>query len=245
MPISASFGTIEYREDSEIVVPITFEADIFYVNKTAFKMERITGEEVWEVIEDYALLNSNDARTFYLHFQMQLNKKGSFKISAIGDVYKTYSSREVVQITPINVAYNTAVPQVVKAVVDPLIPGERLTLRYAFNVPVTGWHLNNTVPEIFYEAGFHPGQPTPFKWVGTGVPDLDAEVPDPIPSEWQKLASPPGGTTPGMNGFNKDGTQWHGESAQFFLIVYDKIPLEIHQEFVLVGPSDVLRGPTA
>ena len=113
--VMASWGELEYREGGEIVLPVVFAEDIAYLHKTDFTLSRVAGDEVWEVIEDYWLVERvGVARTFYLHFKIAPNKRGQFSVDLTGYVWKTATVvRDDVRIDPITVAYATIEPEIV------------------------------------------------------------------------------------------------------------------------------------
>jgi hypothetical protein len=242
--VSASLGTVEYRDGGEIAVPVIFGENVIVPSKSVFTVRHVSGDAL-EGIE-YYILGENTA--WELIFQIPQDRSGSFRISAVGDVLKVSSKVwDNIIATPKTVVYDTSAPRVINFVSDPVVPGERLTFRIAFNTLTTGWHQNNTVPQIWKETAGHPGTPSSYKWVGTSPPNLDQDVPDDLTTtDWQLLAAPPAGNpTPGMNGFNDDGTEWHGESGQYFMIVYPLIPAGFDEEVILFGPSETLRGPVS
>ena len=93
-----------------------------------------------------------------------------------------------------------------------------------------------------------------YPWVGTSPPDFDEDVPDDLATtDWQLLAAPPPGDPLDMTNsltdeqraqFSADGTEWHGESGQYFMIVYPAIPVDFDEDVSLFGPF-VLRGPVS
>ena len=237
--LTVTFGTVEYRDGGVIAVPVTFGENVSAPSKTVFA---VSGDTLAGIT--YVLLGSGSA--YELVFTVPLDRSGSFQISANGDVLLGTGVWEAVTATPLDVDFDTRAPRIVNFVSDPVVPEERLTFRIALNTVVTGWHQNNTVPQIWKETAGHPGTPLPYKWVGTSPPDFDVDVHEDLTTtDWQLLASPPAGApTPSMNGFNDDGTEWHGESGQYFMIVYPSIPADFNEDVSLFGPSEVLRGPT-
>ena len=140
--VVANWGTIEYRDGGEIVLPVIFGEDITYLHKTDFTLARVAGDEVWEVIDDYWLVQradsqgNVDARTFYLHFLMVPGNSGRFRVSITGYVFKTATTiRDDVRIDPIEVPYNTSVPEVSDRRL--VRTGERIDLILLYDAPCT------------------------------------------------------------------------------------------------------------
>lgn len=247
--VSASFGTVDYRDGGVIAVPVNFGENVIASSKSVFRVEHVSGDTLEGM--QYRLVGRNT--DFELVFEMPLDRKGVFKIAAEGDVFKVSSSvwdNLVMTPSTLTVAYSTVAPEIV----DWDIPAgydydlnSPVDIRIAYNVPVTGWHANNTITEdgIFILEGANLGTPLPYKWVGTSAPNFNTAVPaDLSGTDWQLLATPPGGTpTPGMNGFNDDSTQWHGELGQYFLIRFP-MPAETGI-FNLTPRGGVVRGPVS
>ena len=218
MPVNANFGTVAYRDNGIVVLPVTFGENVIAPSKSIFEVKHVSGDALTDI--EYRLVGENTA--FELVFEIPPDRKGRFSVAANGDVFKVSSSvwDNLSIATPKTVNYNTIVPRIV----DYDIPanyslGAPVDVRVAFNVRVTGWHVNNTLTEIFIEEGVLLGSALPYKWTGTSPPDIHAAMPaDLMGTNWTLLATPPAGDpTPGSNGFDAEG-QWHGEEGQYFLI---------------------------
>ena len=220
--VNVTFGTVEYRDGGVIAAPVTFAENVIAPSKSIFGIAHVSGDALTDI--EYRLIGQNTA--FKLIFEVPPDRKGSFQVSANGDVFKVSSGtwENVGVATPKTVSYNTIVPRIV----DYEIPanydlGSPVDVLVAFNVPVTGWHQNNTLTEIFIEEGVRLGSELPYKWIGTSPPDIhNVVVPADLTgsTDWKLLdPPPPGAATPNQNGFDADG-QWHGEAneGQYFLI---------------------------
>ena len=229
--VDANWGTVDYLEDGRIVLPVVFGEDIAYLHETDFTLEKVEGDEPWEVIEDYWLVQRADAggnvddRTFYLYFQMLPDKKGKFRVSLTGYVWKTATTiRDDVMIDPIEVAYGYIVPRIVDFDIPAqYAPGTNFDTRLAYNTRVTGLSLNNVQDVFLLEGAAEFMTPTPYKWIGTSPPDFTMAVPDDLTgTNWQILQSPPAlpaNQRTAENDFDADGF-WHGTAneGQYFLI---------------------------
>lgn len=231
--ISVTFGQVEYRDGGEIAVPVTFPEDVIVNSKTVFPITSVDDSDLSGIA--YVLLGEDD--TYQLIVTVPPDRRGSFQISADGDVWKVATGTwDNIVATPLTVAYNTSVPEIV----DFDIPssyalGENFDLRVDFGTKVTGWHADNSFSEIWIEEGARLGTPSPYKWVGESPPDFTLPVPDDLEgTNWQALSSPPGGHI----------GEWHGEEAQYFLMrieVTNASATGIAQ-FTL-RPNSSLRGP--
>lgn len=242
--VNATFGTVEYRDGGGIAVPLTFPENVIAPSKSIFEITHVSGDALTDM--EYRLIGQNTA--FKLIFEVPPDRKGSFQVSANGDVFKVSSGtwENVGVATPKTVSYNTIVPRIVNWDVPGKYElGVPVDIRIAYNVQVTGWNANNILTEhgIFILEGANLGQASPYKWVGTSPPDFNVTVPaDLSGTDWQALAPPPpGAPTPGMNGFSDDGNQWHGEEGQYFLIRFPD-PQEVGI-FNLTSRDGGVRGP--
>lgn len=256
--IAATFGTVEYRDGGIVVLPITFAENLIAPSKTVFQFndaDSNAGDGV-SGIESYYLVGEDDE--YELVIQIAEDRSGRFVVSTDGYVLKASSKvwDNVVTnqaLADRTFAYSTAKPDLI----DYEIPanynfGEKFYVLVEFATVVTGWHLNNTVTQIFIEEGARIGTPTPYKWIGANPPDIHAPVSGElstdkrfIGTDWERLSAPPEGTpTPGMNGFSDDGKEWHGEEAQYFLISYEVSATARGVFNLSLRQPSILRGPT-
>lgn len=246
--INATLGTVEYREGGVIAVPVTFPENVIAPSKSIFEITYISGDALTDI--EYRLVGQNTA--FTLIVEMPLDRMGSFQIAANGDVFKVASgSWENVVVTSITVNYNTIVPKILDYDIPAnYTPGENFDVKVALNTIVTGIHSNN-IQDVFILEGANLGTPDPYKWTGTPPTDselrgfLQTELVDDLnETDWQALAAPPAGDpTPGMNRFNEDGTQWHGEELQYLLVRFSNIPAGITGTFNMTLRESTIRGP--
>lgn len=232
--VTATFGSVEYRDDGVIVVPITFGENVIAPSKAVFQVSHVSGDSLQGV--EYRMVGKDDA--YELIFEIPQERSGSFQIAAVADVLKESSGiRDNVIATPKTVNYDTRTPRIV----DYDIPanythGAKFDVRVAYNVPVTGWHVNNTFTEIFIEEGAHLGAALPYKWTGSSPPDFETPVPDDLTgTDWQLLATPPGG---------HQGA-WHGEEAQYYLIRFPRVENTAIGVFQITPRDSGVRGPVS
>lgn len=238
---TATFGTVDYREDGGIATPVTFTAPVIAPSKSVFEITRVSGDALTDV--EYYLVGQHT--DFEVVIEVPPNRAGSFQIAANGDVLLATGTWEAVTATALTVAYNTTVPELVNWDIPANYDlGTPVDVRVAYNTVVSGWHVNNTQTEIFILEGANLGSDLPYKWTGTSPPNFDEPVPaDLTDTDWQLLATPPAGDpTPNQNGFDADA-QWHGETGQYFLIRFPN-PQEIGI-FNLTPRIGGVRGPVA
>ena len=215
---NATIRTVEYRDGGVIAVPVTFAENVIAPSKSIFEITHVSGDALTDI--EYRLIGQNTA--FELIFEIPLDRKGSFRVSASGDVFKsTTGTWSNVVMTPamLTVNYSTIKPRIVNwdipANYDRGVP---VDIRIAYNVPVTGWNLNNIQNKIFILEGANLGSDLPYKWTGDSPPNFNDPVPaDLTDTDWELLDAPPPGASTEKRGFDANG-QWHGEEAQYFLI---------------------------
>ena len=181
MAINTTLGTPDYRYNGVIAVPVTFPENVVAPSKTIFPITHVSGSPLTDI--QYQLVGQNTA--FHLVFEIPPDRKGSFQIAANGTVLKGSvqsgsDPHDDVMVTPVTVAYDTTTPEVIDfEVKGNYTPGKPHMIRVAYNALVTGWHLNNTLTEIWIQEGADLGdEPTPYKWTDTDTPpDIHAEEP--------------------------------------------------------------------
>lgn len=243
--VSVTLGTPEYRDGGQIAIPVTFAENVVAPSKTVFPISSVNNSD----LSGFTYVLYGEGTAYELVVTVPPNRSGEFRISANGHVLKASTLVwDDVVVTPLDVAYNTTLP----LIVDYDVPGtyefgENFDFRVALHVPATGWHLNNTFSEIWIEEGTLLGTPTPYKWTGANPPDIHAALPDNLSgTDWQQLAAPPSPPTPGMNDFNDDGTQWHGEEGQYFLVrIQVSNPDAIGVPQYSLRSDNSLRGPVS
>ena len=180
MAINVTLGTPDYRYNGVIAVPVTFAEAVVAPSKTIFPITHVSGDALTGVT--YDLVGENTA--YQLIIQIPPNRKGSFQIAGNnGSVLKASvqsgsEAHDTVMVAPKTITYNTTVPQKPVDIEVPAqyTPGKPHTIIVAFNTRVTGWHLNNTLTEIWIQEGADLGTPTPYKWTDTDTPpDIHAK----------------------------------------------------------------------
>ena len=171
MPVNATFGTVEYRDNGVIAVPVIFGEAVVAPSKTIFVVTHVSGDDLQGI--QYRLVGQNTA--YELVFSVPPDRSGSFRISANGDVFKVSSSvwDNVAVATPKTVSYGTFVPRIVNWDIPANYDlGSPVDIRIAYNILVTGWNLNNIQTEIFILEGANLGSDLPYKWTGNSPPNF-------------------------------------------------------------------------
>jgi len=240
MPVNATFGQAEYRENGVIAVPLTFPENVV-AEKSIVEIARVSGDKLTGL--EYRLVGSGT--DFSVITSVPPDRSGRFSLNLAGSVFKrTDSVYDQVAATAVkHVDYSTVVPRILDWDIPAnYTPDEIFDVKVAFNVPVTGWHANNTFTEIFYEEGARLGTPSPYKWTGTPPTDsnlktfLETALPDDLTStDWEGLATPPGG---------HQGA-WHGEVGQYFLIRFSPVDANATGIFQMTLRDGGVRGPVS
>lgn len=228
--VTATFGTIDYKENGVIVVPVNLSESVIINSKTIFEVTHVPGASLQGI--NYRLIGEDT--DFELVFEVPVDRVGSFQISGNGTVLKasdgTYDTVSVM--TPITVAFNSSVPAIVDFDVPAnYAPGENFDVKIAYNTLVTGFSDNNVQDLFILEGAANMmGTPTPYKWTGTEPSDLRTFLQTAAPPDltgtnwqgtgWQPLESPPPGVpTTADNDFDENGF-WHGDAnkGKYFLV---------------------------
>ena len=238
--VTATFGTINYRENGVVAIPITFSENIIVPPKTVFNVTHVSGDSLEGI--RYVIRGKDDA--YELVFTVPPDRVGRFQISGEGNVLKTSTSEfdNVTVAAPVVVAYNTSAPEIVDFdIPETYAFGENFDVRVAFRTVVSGWHANNSFTEIWIEEGARLGTPTPYKWTGATPSNLRSFLQEALPddltgTDWQPLSTPPAG----------HAGEWHGEEGEIFLMRIEVTNAEAIgiAQFTL-RPNSSLRGPVA
>ena len=234
--INANFGTFEYRAGGVIAIPLTFPADVIVPSKSICQITPVSNADLTGV--SHRIIGKG--RAFEVVVAVPPNRQGSFSVDITGTVLNVSTGVwDTVSVDAVEVNYDTRIPRIVDYDIPAnYIVGEKFDVRIAFNVPVTGWHANNTItdPGIFIEEGARLGTPLPHKWIGSSPPNFDDPVPDDLTgTDWQVLATPPGGHQ----------GEWHGEEAQYYLIRFGMVPETATGIFNLTFREGSIRGPVS
>ena len=241
MPVNATFGTVEYRDNGVIAVPITFAENVV-AEKSIVVFSRVSGDAL--VGLEYRLVGEDT--DFELIVAVPRDRSGSFSVDLAGSVFKrTDSTWDTVSATAVTVSYDTRIPFIKEYDVPATYTPEAIfDVKIAFSTIITGLHLNNVQDVFILEGAANVmGTPTPYKWTGATPPNLqDAAPSDLSGTDWERLAAPPAGNpTPGMNDFDDDG-QWHGETGQFFMVRWT-VDANTTGIFNMTLREGTLRGP--
>ena len=220
MPVNATFGQAEYRENGVIAVPLTFPENVV-AEKSIVEITRVSGDKLTGL--EYRLVGSGT--DFSVITAVPPDRSGRFSLNLAGSVFKrTDSVYDQVSATAVkNVDYSTVLPRIVDwDIPADYTPGETFDVRVAYNVKVTGLSDNN-VHRVFLLEGAADtmGTPTPYKWTGDTPPDFEVPVPEDLTdTDWQQLQSPPAGVPiTAENDFDANGF-WHNAAneGQYFMV---------------------------
>ena len=244
MPVNATFGTVEYRENGEIGVPVTFGENVV-AGKSIVEIARVSGDTLTGL--EYRLVGSGT--DFSVIISVPPDRSGRFSLNLAGSVFKrTDSTWDTATATAVkNVDYSTVVPRIVDwDIPADYTPGETFDVRVAYNVKVTGLSDNN-VQQVFLLEGAADtmGTPTPYKWTGDTAPDFEVPVPEDLTeTDWQQLKLPPANVPiTAENDFDENGF-WHGAAneGQYFMVRWT-VQENTTGIFSMTPRDGTVRGP--
>ena len=258
MPITATFGTVEYRDSGVIGIPLTFDgADVIVPSKSICQITPVSNADLTGV--NYRVIGK--ARAFEVVVEMPPDRKGSFSVDIItGTVLNASTSKwDTVTVAAKTVTYDTRIPRIIAYdIPENYTAGEKFDVKIDVGVVATGLHLNN-VQDVFILEGAANlmGTPTPYKWIGKNTdntpkkPNLQADVVDEVSIDksmigenWQRLAGPDANLPrTAENDFDETGEQWHGEAGQYFLIRWESVAEGTTGIFNMTLREGMLRGP--
>lgn len=217
--VSATFGTVEYRDNGVVVVPVNFAENVIVPSKTVFQVTKVSGDDLKGI--DYRLVGEDT--DYELIFEIPPERSGSFRISAIGDAFKVSSMVwDNVVATPKTVNYDTRVPRIVNYdIPENYTHNAKFDVRLAFNVPITGLNTND-VPAAFLLEGADLGTPSLYRWTGANPPDFNTPQADAL-TDWT-LAYP-------------------ADEGQYFLIRFGAVPATATGIFNITLKENSVRGP--
>lgn len=141
MPVLATLGSADYKEDGSIAVPVTFGENVIAPSKTVFHVSRVSGDDTDLSGLTYILLGEGTA--YELFFTIPLDRSGQFMISAVGDVLKSNGVWDNISVADKTVMFDTTVPEVKDRRV--VRTGERIDVILQYQTDCT---LNNPVTEF-------------------------------------------------------------------------------------------------
>ena len=169
--VAATLGTPVYREGGVIAVPVTF-AESVIASKTVFAVARVSGDALAGI--EYYLLGEGTA--YELVFTVSLDRRGSFRVSADGNVLKVATGVwDNVVATAITVAYNTTVPEVKRYDIPANYrPGEKFDVVLELNTSstVSPAPAEGTFLDHFIFEGADLGTPNLYRKTDGTYPNL-------------------------------------------------------------------------
>ena len=110
--VKGSFGTVEYRDNNVIAVPLQFDEPVLITSKTIFEFSEFTGDDILAagLNYDYGVVGvGNTQRNYEVQMVIPEGKQGSFKLALKYNVMdpKTAESNIRGIVDPIVVEFET------------------------------------------------------------------------------------------------------------------------------------------
>ena len=176
--VAATFGTVEYRDDGVIAVPITFAKAVIAPSRSIFNITRVSGDALTGV--DYRLVGEGTSYTLII--EVPPDRKGSLQIECDGDVLQadtllwddiTCSTKTVDYDTRIPFIKSINMPRnyVHNAIFDVVI---QFTVPVTFINPTTRWpgEQHATFLDHFIFEGANLGTPNLYRKKNNTYPTL-------------------------------------------------------------------------
>ena len=227
--VNASFGTVEYRNNGAIAVPITFAEAVISPSKTICEISHVSGDNLTGV--NYRLLGENT--DYELVFDIPPDRTGSFRIDTTGDVFKVITHVwDNVIITPVTINYDTRVPFIENFdIPSEFSAGEVFDVVLQFSVPVTFVSPQEkfgspdaTFLDHFIFEGADLGLPNIYVSSSDTFPTLP--IPETLPSNWSILSTA-------------------SDESKIYLIRFAEVPDTATGIFNLTLKEGSVRGPVS
>lgn len=214
-----SGGTVDYRDDGVIGIPITLSDPAIAPNRTAFALFEATGYALADV--DFYFQGQNT--DYELIIVNPPDRKGSFRVELAGQVFnQTTGVWQLPTFQPLTIDYDTTVPLIDNYDIPANYePDQRFDIRFSFNVPITGLDSSD-IPNAFVLEGANLGSPTLYRWTDTTPPDFTTAQPDSL-TNWDEVSP--------------------DEEGQYFLMRFDSVLSNASGIFNLSLKEGVVRGP--
>ena len=182
MPVNATFGTVEYRENGVVAVPMTFGENVV-AGKSIVEIARVSGDTLTGL--EYRLVGSGT--DFSVIISVPPDRSGRFSLNLAGSVFKrTDSVYDQVSATAVkNVDYSTVLPRIVDYDIPAnYIAGENFDVIFQYNTPstVSPEPPGGTFLDHFIFEGAHLGTPNLYRKTDDTYPQLP--IPATLPAEW-------------------------------------------------------------
>ena len=82
--VAAGFGNLTYTDDGDITLPITYDEDVLWFDKSDLQFTQIAGAGLYDM--EYVLIGDDDS--YKAIFSGALNTWGAFLIDITGEVVK-------------------------------------------------------------------------------------------------------------------------------------------------------------
>ena len=147
--VAAGFGNLTYTDDGDITLPITYDEDVLWFDKSDLQFTQIAGAGLYDM--EYVLIGDDDS--YKAIFSGALNTWGAFLIDITGEVVKADDLvREIVNTDPKLISYNKLQP-----VIDDLgAPSKtadgywNVSIDFAF--PASGFSVDNLIIGVDYSV---------------------------------------------------------------------------------------------
>ena len=133
--VAATFGTVAYRDNGVLAVPVTFAKAVLAPAKSIFQITRGSGDALTDM--RYRLVGEGTA--YELIFEIPPDRNGRFRIACDGDVLQKGTLLwDNIACSQKTVTYDTRVPFIENYDIPAsYVHGEKFDVVLQFNVPVT------------------------------------------------------------------------------------------------------------
>ena len=150
--VRTSFLPLRYEdEDDEIILPIQFDEDVLWFDKSDLFVDRKAGSEAF-LLEHY--VRGEDA-DYEVVFQPARGTWGAIGVDITGEVIKeTDLVREIVHVDPVLISYNNLVPTLADVDTPFMSEDGWWNVGLSFEYPVVGFGIHSIIPGIDHKGSF-------------------------------------------------------------------------------------------
>ena len=233
--ITATFGTVEYRDGGVIAVPLNFAKDVIVPSKSICSITRVSGPDLTavsvQIIGDDKFKKNGKGRACEVVFEVPPDRKGSFSVAITGTVLNASTRKwDTVTVAASTVTYDTRIPHIVNYDIPAdYTVGEKfdVILQFdpaaTFDDPVAAFNNTDaTFLDFFIFEGADLGTPNLYRKTDNTFPTL------PLPTEL--------------------GTDWtqdnlQTEEATIYLLRWEAVQEGAVGVFNLTLKPGAVRGP--
>lgn len=150
--VNTSFQSLRYNDsENEIVLPIRFDDDVFWFDKSDLSIEKKAGSEAY-LLDHYV---RGEGTNYEVVFHPAGGTWGAICVDITGEVIKESDLvREIVNVEPVLVSYNNRTPTLANVGTPFKSEDDWWNIALEFEYPVVGFGIHSIITGIEHEQDF-------------------------------------------------------------------------------------------